>query len=72
MLMEGFNNDDLEVHLQKVDPNWSGSLEHFPFLRWCVDKEVSLDFTEEAEYLVGWGYKASLMDIQWEIFMKVN
>ena len=39
----------------KVDPNESVSLDRFAFLRWYVDKEVSLDSTEEAERLVGWG-----------------
>ena len=38
---------------------------------WYVDKEVSLDSTEEAERLVGWGYTVSLMDIQLEIVLRV-
>ena len=29
-----------------------------------MDKEVSLDSTEEAECLVGWGYEVGLMDLQ--------
>ena len=33
-----------------------------------MDKEVSLDSAEEAERLVGWGCKVSLMDIQQDIF----
>ena len=50
--------------MRKVDPNESGSLERFPFVRWYVDKEVSLESAEEAECLVGWGYNASLKDLQ--------
>ena len=38
----------------KVDPNKSGILDHFSFVRWYVDEEVSLDYAEEAERLVGW------------------
>ena len=41
-------------HLQKVDPNESGSLDRFDFVRWYVDREVYLDSAEEAERLVGW------------------
>ena len=52
------------VHLQKVEPNESGSLDRFYFVRWYVDEEVSMDSTEEVEILVGWGCKVSLMDIQ--------
>ena len=51
-------------HLQKLDPNESGSLDRFEFVRWYVDEEVSLGSTEEAKRLVGWGCKVSLMDIQ--------
>ena len=54
----------MEVQLQKVDPNGSGSLDHFAFLRWYVDDKVSLKSTEEAEHLVGWGCKVSLVDLQ--------
>ena len=43
MIVEGLNSEDLEGNLWKVDPNESGSLEHFDFLRWYVDEEVSLD-----------------------------
>ena len=53
--------------LRKVDPNESGSLDRFAFLRWYVDKVVSLDSAEEAERLVGWGCKVSLTDLQREI-----
>ena len=45
MLGEGFNSEDLAGHLRKVDPNESGSLERFYFVRWYVDEEVSLDST---------------------------
>ena len=33
-------------HLRKVDPNESVSLEHFDFVRYYVDKEVSMDSVE--------------------------
>ena len=51
------------VHLQKVDPNESGSLDRFSFVRWYMEEEVSLESAEEAERLAGWGCKFSLMDI---------
>ena len=41
--------------MRKVDPNRSGSLDRFAFLRWNVDGKVSLKYTEEEERLVGWG-----------------
>ena len=63
-LGEGFHSDDMAGHLQKVDPNESVSYDRFDFVRWCVDKEVSLDYTEEAERLEGWGCKISLMDLK--------
>ena len=44
----------MEGNLRKLDPNESGSLDSFAFVMWYVDKEVSLDSTEEAEHLVGW------------------
>ena len=44
----------MAVNLWKVDPNESGSLGRFPFVRWYVDKEVSMDSAEEAARLVGW------------------
>ena len=47
----------------KVYPNESGSLEHFDFVRWYVNKEVSLDSAEEAYCFVGWGCKVILMDL---------
>ena len=51
-------------HLKKVDPNESGSLDRFVFVRRYVGNEVSLDSTEEAECLVGWGCKVSMMYLQ--------
>ena len=65
-------SEDLKVKLRKVDPNESGILDRFAFVRWYVDEEVSLEYVEEAEILVGWGCKVSLMDIQWSIFLKVH
>ena len=50
--------------MHKVDPNESGSWDHFSFVMWYVDEEVSLDSTDKAERLVGWGCKVSLMDLQ--------
>ena len=41
----GFHSEDLASHLHKVDPNESGSLDYFAFVRWYVKKEVSLDST---------------------------
>ena len=37
-----------------------------------MDKEVSLDSTEEAERLVGCDCKVSLMDIKREISLKIH
>ena len=37
-----------------------------------MDKEVSMESAEDAERLVVWGYKVSLMDIQRAIFVKVH
>ena len=34
-----------------------------------MDKEVALDSAEEAEHLVGWACKVSLMDLQRDFFM---
>ena len=48
ILGEGFHFEDLSGHLQKVEPNESGSLGCFPFVRWYVDKGVSIDSAEEA------------------------
>ena len=53
-LGEGFHGEELAGQLRKVDPNESGSLDRFAFVRWYVDlvegpngdkldKEVSLD-----------------------------
>ena len=50
-------------HQRKVDSNESGSLERFSFVRWYVDEEISLESTEEAYCLVGWGCKVILMDL---------
>ena len=47
-LGEGFHSEEMTGHLRKVDPNESGSLNRFSFVRWYVDEEVSLDSTEEA------------------------
>ena len=63
-LGEGFHSEDLAGHLRKVDPNESGSLDRFDFVRWYVDEEISLESAEEVERLVGWGCKVSLMDLQ--------
>ena len=41
-------------------------------MRWYFDEEVSLDSAEEAERLVGWACKVSLMDLQREIFLKIH
>ena len=46
-LGEGFHSDDLAGNLRKVYPNKSGSLDRFAFVRWCVEKELSLDSAEE-------------------------
>ena len=63
MLGEGFHSEELIGHLRKVDPNESGSLDSFAFVRCYVDKAVSLDSTEEAARLVVWGCKVILMDL---------
>ena len=60
----GFNNEELAGQLLKVDPNESGILYRFDFMRQYVDEEVSLDSTEEVGNLVGWVCKLSLMYIQ--------
>ena len=69
---KGFYSEYLVGHLRKVYPNESGSLDYFDFVRCYMDKEVSMESTEEAERLVVWGYKVSLMDIQRAIFVKVH
>ena len=50
-------------HLQKVDQK-QFSLDHFAFVRWYVEDEVSMDSVDEEEHLVGWGCKVSLKDLQ--------
>ena len=50
--------------MRKVDPFERGSLDRFAFLKWYVDEEVSLESVKEAESLVGWVWKVSLMDLQ--------
>ena len=37
-LGEGFHSDDLAGHLQKLDPNESGSLDRFSFVRCYMDE----------------------------------
>ena len=59
------------VIFSKVDPNANGSLDRFVFVRWYVDEKIFLKSAEEAERLVGWRWKVSLMDIQWGIFWKL-
>ena len=51
----GVHGEELEGHLQKVYPNESGSLERFAFMKWYIDEEVSLEYTDEAEHLMGLG-----------------
>ena len=51
----GVHSKGLTGHLIKVDPNESGSLDHFAFVRWYLDNEVSLDSTYEVEMLLGLG-----------------
>ena len=38
--------------MRKVDPNESGSLDRFDFVRWYVDGKVSLESAEESECFV--------------------
>ena len=61
-LGDGFHSEELAGQLRNVDPNESGGLDSFAFLRWYVDEEVSLDSSEEAERSVGCGCKV-LMDL---------
>ena len=60
-LGKGFHGNQLAGQLQKVDPNESGSLYRFPFVRWYVDlgegpngskleEEVSLEYAEESKW----------------------
>ena len=60
----GFYSENLEVNLQKLDPSGSVSLECFDYVRWYVDKDVSLYSTKEEDSLVIWGWKVILMDFQ--------
>ena len=69
---KGFHSEELAGHLRKVDPNESGNLERFLFVRWYGDKEVSLDSVEEAESLLVWDCKVTLMDLQREIFFNIH
>ena len=71
-LGESFHSEDLAGHMWNVDPNESVSLDRFPFVRWYANDEVSLDSAEEAESLVGWACKVTLMDIQRKIFLKIH
>ena len=50
--------------MRKVDPNESGSLDHFTSVRWYVDEEVSMDYSEEAELFLGWDCRVSMLDLQ--------
>ena len=59
-----FHSEELAGHLQKVYPNESSSLDYFAFLSQYVDKEVYLESSEEAEFLVGWGYNVIMMHLQ--------
>ena len=52
--MGGVHSEELTGYLRKVDPNESGSLDCFAFVRYYVDKKVSMYSTEELERLVGW------------------
>ena len=71
-LGEGFHSEELAGHLRKVDPNESGSLDRFDFMRWYVDEEISLESAEEGQRLVGWDCKTILLDIQREIFLMIH
>ena len=39
----GFHSKWMAGHMRKLDPNESGSLDHFTFVMWYVDKKVSLE-----------------------------
>ena len=47
-------------------------MELFAFVREYMDEEVSMESAEEAERLMGWGCKFIMMDLKWEIFLKVH
>ena len=57
--------------MRKVDPDESGSLDRFAFVRRYVDKEVSLNSAGEAERLMSWACNIILIDLQREIFFKI-
>ena len=71
-LGEVFHSEELAGHLRKVDPNESGSFDSFVFVRWYMDNEVSLDYAEEAESLVGRAGKIILMGLQREIYLMIH
>ena len=50
--------------MRKVDPNDSGGFDRFDFVRYYIEEEVSLYSEDDADRLVGWGCKVSLVDIQ--------
>ena len=43
---EGFSSEKLADRLRKLYPNESASLKCFAFVRWYVDREVSLEFSK--------------------------
>ena len=49
--------------MRKLIPNESDIFDRFAFVRWYVDKEVSMDSVEEVESLVCWGCKVILVDL---------
>ena len=59
-----FHSDEFAYNLWKVDPNESGSLDRFAFVKCYVEEEVSLESAEDSERLVGCGCNYSLMDLQ--------
>ena len=63
-LGEGFHSEEMVGQMRKVDPNESGSLDLFIFVRWYVNEEVSLESTEESESFVCWFCKVRLMYLQ--------
>ena len=60
----GVHSEELAVHMWKLYPTESDSLDRFAFVRWYVNKEVSLNSAEEGKRLVGWGCKVSMINIQ--------
>ena len=71
-LGEGFHSEELAGHLRRVGPNESGSLDHFPFIKWHVDMEASLNSTDEEERLASWTCKVILMYLQEEMFLNIH